>query len=263
MAHVQRARRSQRSSGFTLVETVISIALLALVIIVSNMAIMGATRLNRIMAMQAVAEDWLRLQAEEVHAIARDSARRGKVSAQAVLFHYGSGGYAALDGSSPHDTLPLGPGGSLIPKAYLDSEGKRLICHFALPVPGGESGLSAGLDAGIAGFMVPDTRAVGRMVFYLDETLVPAGNADGAVWRDRGTGGAVHHAGFDMNRDGELTPRASMPAPADFNEPRRFGILQLPVDITVTYYDDDSHARVLFDRGKRIVITGNNFDKKL
>lgn len=263
MAHVHRIQRASRSAGFTLVETVFSIGILALVIIVSNMAIMSATRLNRTMAMQAIAEDWMRLKAEEVQAIARDSARRGKVAAQAVLFHYGAGGYAALDSSSPSDTLPLGPGGTQIPKAYLDSEGKRLICHFSLPIPGGESGLFAGINAGIAGPMVPDRRAVGRMVFYLDETLVPAGNADGTVWRDRGLGDAVHSAGFDMNRDGALTPRESMPAPADFREPRRFGILQLPVDISVVYFDDDTHKRVLFDRAQRIVITGNNFDKKL
>lgn len=195
--------------------------------------------------------------------IARDSARRGKVAAQAVLFHYGAGGYAKLDGADPDDRLPLGPNGALVPKAHLDVEGRRLVCRFSLPVPGGENGLSAGVDAGIAGSQAPDLQAVGEVVLYLDETLVPAGNPQGVVWRDRGLGDSVRLAGFDMNRDGEVTPRETMPAPADFREPRRFGILQLPVDINVTYFDDETHERVLFTRTQRIVITGNNLDKKL
>lgn len=264
MAHRQRVKGLRPpSDGFTLVETLISIAVLALVIVVSTMTIMSATRTNRIMAMQSVAGDWMRLKAEEVHAIAGDSARRGKVSAQAVLFHYGAGGHAKLDGSAPDDMLPLGPNGAQMSKAHLDAYGRRLICRFSLPVPGNESGLFNGVNAGVGGPMIPDLRAVGQLVFYLDETKVPAGNPQGVVWQDRGLGDTVKQAGFDMNRDGEITSRDKAPTPSDFREPRRFGILQLPVDIIVTYYDDETHERVLFERVQRVVITGNRFDKKL
>jgi hypothetical protein len=97
--------------------------------------------------------------------------------------------------------------------------------------------------------------AVGTIRFYLDETSVAPPEGAEQIWRDLGDGTGGQAYGFDMNQDGEIgPPQASASMALLKNNPAALGIIQMPIDIVVTFFADETHKVEIYSQARRLVI---------
>jgi prepilin-type N-terminal cleavage/methylation domain len=195
-----------RQAGFTLLEVMFAMGIMATAILGAMMAVYGSHRQTQLTAMEITARNSIRGQIEEVMSVAAEHGKEIGHVAQGILSYYADNDVARLQ-------VP-GPGGVDTDKVFIDDG--NLVCLFVIPQVAEAPRDVAGGGAGVRR-MVPNYRAVGRMTMYLDETKVgPDPDAvahmdqvrdEDKIWSDlkrEADGGKVQKTGFDMNGDGIL-----------------------------------------------------------
>ncbi len=248
----ERGRR-----GFTLIEVLLAIALAGIILIAALGAIMSAVRTNRTTAMQVAATNAVRRQIEEVLTVGRENSLSLDNTTATVVAYYGDKG-----------TIEKDAGGKSIGVRYA----------FPLPVPGSKARDDSGAP-------LPDPRGEGVMIIYLAEEEVPSvGNslaaeeAEDFAWIDISknvTSGDIGlgykfvdgrkapvraDKGFDMNHDGEVKSKAADYIAFIGNPAGRvedFDLAQLPIDISVTYYENADHKRESYFTMRRLMVTSD------
>ncbi|MDR2392341.1 MAG: type II secretion system GspH family protein [Planctomycetota bacterium] len=223
------------AAGFTLLEIMIAMVVLVTVVTGAMYALMGSLQANRLTMMQILASSAIRAQTDEVYSVGiNDKYKMGDL-APAII--------SAYVNEYEGQTLSRG----LDAKNRIELRDNTLIYHF--PVRR-ERAVSRMSDAAAISRDI-----LGEMVIYLDEAEVPPSEGADTIWHDLGqNAGASLERGFDMNRDGVITPLAVVPSIEDLRDPRGMGILQVPIDITVTVYDQTG-KQVIYSLTRRIVAT--------
>ena len=241
--------RRRVSGGFTLVEVVLSLGILTTAILGAMMAVYGNHRQNRLTVMEITARNVMRAQVEEIMSVATDAMSEAPPTgvakleaAQGILRYYASDEMRA-------ETV-VGPGGVDSAKVFFDDG--HLICLFSIP-DAGFSGRESG-ENGTEKQLLFNRRALGRMTLYLDETRVGPDDTATAMWNDLGTGTGGVTTGFDMDGDGAIrTPSFTASFSLLRDSPQDTGIKQLPIDIEVFFFDNESHDRLIYSTRRRMV----------
>lgn len=233
--------------GITLIELVVSCAILAMAMLGTTKLLMAVILNNRMTALEIAASTAIRNQVEEILTVSRDDPAGVGNPTGAVLRYF-----------------------STLPGAVVTAN--SITCSFPVPLPGVVS-----RDA--AGNTIATQEGIGTAVFYLAETLVPAvgdnWSAEGAndyVWRDISANLSASaiagnpnlrpvSRGFDMNLDDKISNfdkkgvRKYQDLSLSALSSSDFDLLQLPVDITVTYFSDQAHTRTDYAAKRRMVVT--------
>lgn len=237
-------RRGQR--GMTLIEVVLSLALLAALLTSTMMLLLGVVRQNRVIAMEITAGKAINEQLEELRSAGNDNAvaNNGFMS-QGVVAYYAD--------SFKSETIAVGPNQTPLPRVELDTAGGRLVYRFWVSPPGESRRFVSSDNRNFN----PSPLGLGEMSIYLQETSVHPIAGAAAIWEDIG-GGETLADGFDMNQDGKIT--AWTTAPASLGEVASSRYLdefrQVPVDITVTYFSDASHRAQTYSVTRRAIVAG-------
>lgn len=256
-AGIRRVRKPRRArAGLTLIELVLATGLLTVVLLYTLMALLSLIRLNRVTALEITATNAMRSQIEEVMTVARDNVGHNDISnqARAVIYYYGT--------NFDDEKIALGPKKANIDRVDLAGDGKTLTYFFGVPEPGQAARVAGGGDAEVQA-MSP--LGVGKMVIYLDEQSVPPADATWSMmWKDLGDERKKVTSGFDMNRDGHIDNRRIdgderekitadlLRDSSKFDE--AVDIVQAPIDITVTYYANDSHEGEELQVTRRVIV---------
>lgn len=243
--------------GFTLIEVIISIGILATIMAYTLKLHMTMIQVNRVSSMVVDATNQVRTQGEEAVAAARESELATKYGlATAVLQHY----------ASQFKGKTIEVGGETLDAVSLSDDKKQMVYRFNLS----QSELNdtdafrseqyrEQYQAGVA--------RRGEMVFYLAEADVPPAPADvtgststlaNVIWRDLGAGTGSRAVGFDINRDGEIksTIPALINSVSDLTNAEKLAglnIRQLPVDVTIHYYTPGS-LQLLYTTSRRLIL---------
>lgn len=272
-----RAHKTRRArAGLTLIELVLATGLLTVVLLYTMLALMSLVRLNRLTALEITATNAMRSQIEEVMTVARDNVGRDDITnqARAVIHYYGTEFRNEKIALGPLSDYDYGFGDDVeekdkdyinIDRVVLAGDGNKLTYYFGVPGPGDASRISN--DGELEG-QVMSSRGVGTMVIYLDEQSVPpAEEVDSNwafMWKDLGVEKERIQKGFDMNRDGhidnkridgttrEKITQALLNDAEDFDE--EVDIVQVPIDITITYFTNETHTGQELSLTRRIIV---------
>jgi hypothetical protein len=220
----------------------IAMTLIAAAVIITLVGLIGLLQEDRTVEVQVTATGAIRSQTEEIVSVAADAKSMDSLAA-AVIQYY------ATTFDRDNEKIPLGPDGAVLPRVELVDDNSKLLYRFPIRYPGDATRTSTGeFDV--------NRNAVGTITFYLDETAVKAPDDAAQVWQDLGDGSGGLASGFDMNQDGEITPQTAAISMALLkNDPMALGILQMPVDIRVMFYNDPRHTLLAYSQARRIVIT--------
>lgn len=267
---IAMANPARSSRGFTLVETMIAVTILALVLMAVSTLMAFLVSANVTTSSVVASTNSIRARGEEVMAAARDQfVEVGSAgNAKAALNYYGAK-FKDQKIRFGDATRPEYDRSSLETRSGV---GQVLVHRFGVPEIGEDSRVLSGPESSGAppsvtgqGTAVGDQkmsdRAVGEMVFYLEEEKVPPPPGAGYVWKDVRSDEFRVDEGFDLNRDGyidefnSLTGEPRQPVTeADLQNPGNLDIRQIPVDVTVTYYATPSLDKPLFTTTRRLIV---------
>lgn len=244
--------------GMTLIEVMVAITIFATSLLWAIQAIFGAVATNRALMASMTGNSVIRGQIEELYGVAMDNVEKFGDFAQAAIFYYGSE-IATPNSGASGDVLAIGPSGSNVSRITLTSNG-ILTYRFVVPAPGESMrALSTAMhDVGTtlnAGQMVPYRRGIGEMVFYLNESLMPGDATDPSssgsspLWTPLGL-----NTSADNNR---ITPVSGPFTTGDLRNPDDKGFTRVFVDVTVTYFSDDTQQREIFTNTRRVLLNGS------
>ncbi len=241
--------------GFTLIEMMIAIAVVATVVIGLLYVIMRAHSTNTVLSAAMTANAAIRAQAEEAFGVATRNAtlnagasELGGSYARAFVAYYGS--LVTADGSA---TLPIGPDSHEPKRAELDDDGDILTYRFVVPEPGDFNRKDETKP-------IYYNRGIGEMHIYLKESTIP--NIQGIFATETPISNATAWETMsDANTDrGELSTDSI--DSADLKKPPET-LERVFADIVVTYYADPERTRQIFVNGRRILVTGTVKQGKL
>lgn len=251
-------------SGFTLIEVMLAMGIVAIVMAAFLQILMSVHRSNTAIAASITANSAIRSLADEALAVATENAHRFDGNfARAFVNHYGA--------SLPALDLPIGPNGSNVPRIRREFINNRLALTytFAVPEPGSFSryvSTQPWSNGAADGQLIPYQYGIGQMVIYLNESGMPAGNLDGSLSSEAP---AVNGGGQPVMwitegaRNGEPgdgilqnAPGVVISGTADLVNPPQ-GLNRIFADITVTYFEDAAHTRTLAVNERRILIIGS------
>ena len=237
-------------AGSTLLEVMLALAILTAAFLSTLLLVMSQNRTNRETAMEVAATNIIRQQAEEVMAVSRNTA--GLSATAAVVNYYGDPGRPAEFRSRVAFLLDSGIESSTPSIGNMNA----IIYTFPIATPGERRDNN--------GMVVPDPKAAGRMIIYIDETRVPAvgGTTGGVIWEDMSRDSAEkRYEGLDLSRNGDIdnmnegVRMNQYFGLADVQDSGLFNIKHLPIDISVTYFNDEDRTLQAYDIARRIVVT--------
>lgn len=256
--------RESDKSGFTMVEVMVSIAVLTMVLVAFLQVLMSVHHANAAITTSITASSAIRSQADEAMAAASENVKLFNNYARSLVNYYGTQ-VASIDSISGDDALPIRPNGVAIPKVALEDGNRVLVYRFVVPAPGSfsRSVVVSGGSAQQVGEVIPYDNGLGEMRIYLDESAVPLQGPLSSreplldTWNNEAVWNTIGSNKGD-GEDGNLVSDSaiSFSGRADFvNPPRRLN--RVFIDIVVTYYRDATHTHEVVADSRRIVITGS------
>jgi len=254
----------RRQQGLTLIEVLVAAALLVILFLGTLLAFISFIRENELTAIEITANNAMRAQIEEVQAAARDNVdltttlmgKNGNMPVGALFYYTQFGGGQIAIGPAAN---PGGPS-TLVDRLELGPNSAFFTYRFAVPEPGESLHATTGATRELA----PSRRGFGEMRIWLDEREVPPFGGD-VMWEDLGLNAAPPPArGFDMNGNGRpdnlmldgmgFRPQLTI---ADLRALRDVDPLEfqaLPIDITIRYFNNDTHDDEIFRVERRVVL---------
>lgn len=239
------SRSRCRTAGMTLLEVVMTMAVLGAVVVAGTGYVLSAHWRTQLAGVEITARNSMRLQLEELMAVATDNATKHEEAALAVLDYYANADFA--------DGTLTAPGGASVARVTV-GEGKLV---YLFPITEAAASMRRPA-AGTVKTAAPSGRAVGRMTMYLDETKVLPAPGVAEIWRDLGDGDGGLATGFDLNGNGEIEARNAGVTLSALRAGGvgQLGIAQLPIDVEVFFYNNDRHEVLVHSTSRRIVMTG-------